>query len=686
MNVTRHRFRHLSAAIIFFVMLPFSEAVAEQTVYSLMVGINDYAEAENPAYAASDLQGPSNDVSILKALLIERYGVVDDEDHFKVLLDVAATHDRIAEAFTAQLTEKAKSNPNSTFLFYFSGHGSLAVDDNGDEGDGFDETLVAHDSRAAGGTDIIDDEIEEWLADLKQYTKNIVLIFDSCHSGTASKAPGMRSRRAPFDARQAKAKGSQAKDPASLDNPGRVYSVIAGSMAEEVSNEDLVETENGARYHGLLTYYLVQTLKRSTQLTYREAVLETERLVRKRAPSQHPQVEGDFDRIVFGGIGTRQTPFIPITAVTKESISVAVGQAQGIQEGAILAVYSESATKLVGEEGKIGEAIVSAADINSSIARLVGAGKEAVTTASKVRIVSPYSAGQKLPVAIAVPPAVLGIGADLPIKSRLAERLTDNALVKVDDDVRRAVLSVSIGCMDNKTLIPMEDAERLSPTCAKVYYISPKDQIGATYDFSIPANNEDAAVTAIIQTLEKIARQENLRSLANKASPIAASIQLSLLRVAVTTKDGKLIATNNVPVVGPGPEPMRVGEHFRFEVKNGGEQDIYFSIIGLGTSGAVWVLGDAPAGEKLQAGAKVTTKPALKVGPPLGLESYVLLATTSPTSVRFLENPGVRQRDPGPLGWLLDGLANPGFRDSSQVPELDLDSWATARLDIEIRP
>jgi hypothetical protein len=668
-----------------------NSSFAASTIYSVLVGINDYAPAGNPVYSASNLQGPKNDVALVKSLLIKTYGVPDDKEHFTILLDGNATHSGILKALSETLRDKAKSDPDATFLFYFSGHGSLAVDDNGDEGDGYDETLVAYDSRAADGTDIRDDEIEKSLAELAKYTKNIVVILDSCHSGTATRDPTLRSRRAPFDTRTEKAaislpSGNHEKDTGSVTNPDRVYSIITGSLAEEVSNEDVIETEEGARYQGLLTYYLVQALKWSPHLTYQAAVFEAERFIHERVPSQHPQAEGDFDRIVFGGIGSREVPFIPITAVAGDTFSIAAGQAQGIRIGAILAVYSNKATKLIGEDQKIAQAIVENADIGTSVAKIQIMAKEPITTSSKVRVVSPYSGKDKFAVAIAVPPKELGAGVENSIASALTDRLANNTLVQLIPDPGTATFLIKTGCLANNAQIPMEQVEALSQDCDKTLYVSPRGQQDAMFGYHVSANDINQAVTGLVDVLEKAARQENIRTLANGVSPLAGTVTLSLVRIEVEDKSGKLAITRETPINASLLEALQQGEFFRFIVKNSGTQDIFYSIIGLGTSGSVFILGDAPSGEKLKAGMSTTTKPALKVGPPFGIESYVLLATTTPVNVRFLEAPGVKARDPGPLGWLLDGLANSGFRDPVKVPEIDLNSWATTRLDFEIRP
>ena len=61
-------------------------------------------------------------------------------------------------------------------------------DDNGDETDGYDETIVPSDyiSMTDGGNNIRDDELVELLEELSEKRPaNVTVTFDSCYSGTA---------------------------------------------------------------------------------------------------------------------------------------------------------------------------------------------------------------------------------------------------------------------------------------------------------------------------------------------------------------------------------------------------------------------------------------------------------------------------------------------------------------------
>lgn len=84
----------------------------------------------------------------------------------------------------------AGTKPGDRVFLYYSGHGSYLPDDDGDEkksekGDGWDETIVPYDVGKKGLGMIRDDQFAKWIAELAG--RRIVMIFDSCHSGTISR-------------------------------------------------------------------------------------------------------------------------------------------------------------------------------------------------------------------------------------------------------------------------------------------------------------------------------------------------------------------------------------------------------------------------------------------------------------------------------------------------------------------
>lgn len=93
-------------------------------------------------------------------------------------IDILKTQDATAEAIIAGLNDAASNcKSGDIFVFYFSGHGGQQPDQNGDEPDGKDETLVAYNK------EIVDDELNKIWLKFKAGVR-ILMISDSCNSGT----------------------------------------------------------------------------------------------------------------------------------------------------------------------------------------------------------------------------------------------------------------------------------------------------------------------------------------------------------------------------------------------------------------------------------------------------------------------------------------------------------------------
>ncbi len=148
---------------------------------ALIVGVGEYQDSSIRGLAGIDL-----DVNIMKDVA-ELLGFGDDE--IRVLSDSQATSENIEEGIRSWL---GSAGPNDKVLLYYSGHGAFIPDESGDESDGNDEVILGYSTRVVkhnGRTTlegvVIDDNIEELLNNLR--SKNVLVMFDSCHSGTASK-------------------------------------------------------------------------------------------------------------------------------------------------------------------------------------------------------------------------------------------------------------------------------------------------------------------------------------------------------------------------------------------------------------------------------------------------------------------------------------------------------------------
>jgi uncharacterized caspase-like protein len=137
---------------------------------ALCIGINDYPGT------GMDLKGCVNDAHDWAQELQKRGFTV------ATLLDTQATKAAMVQGM-GSLIEQAQSG--DLLVITYSGHGTYAPDMEGDEVDGLDEALCPHDIRTKGA--LTDDEIHELFLRRKPGVK-LVLISDSCHSGTVTRA------------------------------------------------------------------------------------------------------------------------------------------------------------------------------------------------------------------------------------------------------------------------------------------------------------------------------------------------------------------------------------------------------------------------------------------------------------------------------------------------------------------
>ena len=212
---------------------------------ALLIGINDYR-------AVPGLQGSVNDVQTMREVLVKRWGF--PEANIKVLTDAAATRAGILAALEDLVRT---TGPNDTVYFHYSGHGSQVEDQNGDEADGLDETIVPVDGRSPGIADILDDQLDAIFARLK--THNAVIVLDSCHSGTATRAFDIRARSLPQDKRVDLYKESGVQTRALVPLMSSRYVVISAAASTEEALDGPVE----GRYHGFFTYALARSMSAS---------------------------------------------------------------------------------------------------------------------------------------------------------------------------------------------------------------------------------------------------------------------------------------------------------------------------------------------------------------------------------------------------------------------------------------
>lgn len=154
--------------------------------FALCIGINDYPGTD------MELAGCVNDAQDWADELRGRGFAA------RTLLDAEATK----AAMVASMRDTiAQGRDGDLVVITFSGHGTYVFDSaddgsRGDEGDGFDEALCPHDVQATGEP-LLDDELHALFAARRPGVR-LLLVADSCHSGTVSRdavRPGAPRKR-----------------------------------------------------------------------------------------------------------------------------------------------------------------------------------------------------------------------------------------------------------------------------------------------------------------------------------------------------------------------------------------------------------------------------------------------------------------------------------------------------------
>ncbi|HYN85311.1 MAG TPA: caspase family protein [Pyrinomonadaceae bacterium] len=701
--------------------------------FALVVGINDYVHSTKTSHAVDALKpltGAENDARDVRDLLVKDFGFTDDAAHVRMLLSMKKGHDaqsgRGVEPATRdnilgglrELAKKAEQNPGATVVFFYSGHGSHKQDEAPlDEADGRDEAIVPADARQKGVHDILDDELEPLIARIaKARPANLTLIFDSCNSGTISRGDAVVKaappEQTPATSRQAPAgapAAASAATPASNDgyaDPSADYVLLSGSRPEYDSYE-LSYVEN-ARPNGRLTYYMLQALRESPGATYRELRDRVANITEKLINPQTPQAEGEIDRPFLGGAGERRKTPVKILSVAGNRVTLSAGKPLGLREGALVAVYSEKSKTLTGDAERIAQGHVETPGDASSTAVLSfvepGVTADALKRGSAV-IVSPTLGTAAKRVAFdtsarpsgARPSSGARPDAGAKVLERLKVHLTDVPSLKLSE-VDAPLLSRDMSGWDVVVARATyaEFLKAAQDTCPKKdglrdaedgFYLSKGDG-RPMFCFWVGDSDAPAAAAELSKALQFHATQEDLRSLTNEVSTFRGDVKMNLYGAQVTPRPGR------APDIKPRGEPLnklvavpelRVGDYFFIEVKNESKEDLYIYLYELGTSGRIQLKTTTLGPDQtLGRGKSLPEMLLYELGPPLGVESFVLIASKKKIDTpQMWEQAGFAFRsakgDESPLDRLMRQAAT-RTRDANQ-PKYNADDWATARVD-----
>ena len=170
------------------------------------------------------------------------------------------------------------------------------LDQNGDEEDGLDETLSPADALPLSPeNDLVDDEIDAMLSSLA--AAEIIVILDSCSSGTATKVVGLqgRPRRLLRPLARPKGLGTDSRGSGFVDRGrGRIVELAASGPNQTALDAAFLDGDgNVSFYGGAFTTHLLAELWAAVDSTTLQSVLDGARAAMSAGRfEQEPQFSG----------------------------------------------------------------------------------------------------------------------------------------------------------------------------------------------------------------------------------------------------------------------------------------------------------------------------------------------------------------------------------------------------------
>ena len=643
-------------------------------VFALLVGIDRYA---NP-HEAPHLRGCVADVEGIYSLLVTRFGIApaqircltarlgEQEDP-----DTLPTRANIIAAWREHL---GQAGAGDVAFFHFSGHGSQARSVDPNEPDGYDETIVPHDSRTPGVYDLADKELADLIRRVESRGAQVIVFLDCCHAGSGTRGVELaRIRRcrpdervrppsAYLDGLRLRRGPSRPATPSGWLPQGK-HVLLAACRDDELSYE--YRAPGTQQWHGVASYFFQRTLAAAdTTITWAQIHDQVLTQVHAIYPAQSPQLEGPSHLTLFGGVGEPIRPYLLVMSVeADEYIQVNGGAALGLTPGSRLAVYAPGSNL---DDEPIATALVEEIALDHAWAKLD-------------RII-PVEPGSRVKVAaVGLLEAPYGV-------------LTDDAVL------RHAL--TALGDSDLAGFLQPVGSKEESPaafvvTVEQGCYVV-RDHAGVQLWHERPPASADGALR-VAAILRHLAVYRNVQRLHNPAPPTGIHGKIELETVAYHRADrggrgpGKLYDSGHSAVVG-------AGQKLQLTIHNRSDEAVYLAVFNLDADfGITRIYPPHAVNQKVAPGASVVIDPIVPCirGPYQGraVETIKVIATRVATSFDVLQLPklgdgspeaGVRADATSALGQLLNAVRRQGMRDL--VLELDdtAGGWTTAQVEVTV--
>lgn len=307
---------------------------------ALIFGVGKYQDPQN------NLPGIDLDTNMAQQLAA-RLDI--SPSNIKLVTDESASINGMRQAMKWAATGV---NADDTVLIYLSGHGSQVTDKNGDEEDGYDETLYLYDGH------FTDDEFGQLIKAIP--SQNVLVFIDSCHSGTVTKS--WSSSGNAFNAKRgiskfvrpttppATSRGLARKDFV-VEAAGDNYLLIAAAQ----DNQQAVASEDGSIFTKALLDTFEKKRGENRDFTWNEVFEDTKRSVIAADKNFYPNLEGNkqlanksihvVDVVSTANTSSARPVWRETESVVGQGVSFAIQMPSSITEGQLLSLTFDIPTE-----------------------------------------------------------------------------------------------------------------------------------------------------------------------------------------------------------------------------------------------------------------------------------------------------------------------------------------------------
>ena len=644
---------------------------------ALLIGASEYVNLDKGAW----LNGPRNDVDLVRSYLTANPVLSFAPANIHVLADgLEGAEPATLKAIRDQMAALAAvSGPGDFVYLHFSGHGTQAPAlDPASELDGLDELFLPvdigpwNDTVGTVENGLVDDEIGRMIDAIRATGADVWVVFDSCHSGTATRAAptggdDVRERKllpaalgipeaamaraevtVPADPRDRPAAPVEAQAPAGGE-PGRLVAFFAAQTNETTPEKNMPRGQPGRRPQGVFTYTLFETMAERPGITYRQLAQE---VLRKYAvlnlARSTPLFEGDLDQPVFGAGGAGRV-LQWVAERRNAGLSVPAGTLHGLTPGTELALLASPADP---DEAALATYRVESATTFRAEALPEGTAPEVPPGA----VLRKISAGIDFSLTVALPPegsapaqALQAAMAEMMREPAVAARISFVPAGAEEADLRLAVIPDS----------PRPDAIWILPATGLVDPAHYAD----TPSIGTRGRSAEELSALMADSFATIAKALNLLKVGAATASASLPVEAALVTGRFDPQAEEVVADSRIPVAGAEVPRMVPDDVIGVRLTNSGTDPVDFNLLYVGSDYAITFMGNG----RLQPGSTLDDDYVLVTDDSFGRDRLiVILSPAAPQSdvedLSFLEqNPLEISRDAGAQEGIRGLLDEAGF-------------------------